>query len=64
VPLAQPATLDILHSTVIHDPDRETFERRLRVLARASTDDGTSVGVKAFVAKVLLEAWHAAQHSA
>jgi hypothetical protein len=62
VPLAQAATLDILHSTVLHNPDPATFEARLRVLARASTDDGTSVGVRAFVAKVLLDAWHEAQH--
>jgi hypothetical protein len=61
VPLAQAATLDLLHSTVLHDPDVETFENRLRVLARASTADGTSVGLKAFAAKVLLDAWRQAQ---
>jgi hypothetical protein len=64
VPLAQAATLELLHSTVLHDPDVETFETRLRVLARASTADGTSVGLKAFAAKVLLDAWNEAQHSA
>jgi hypothetical protein len=63
VPLAQAATLEILHSTVMKDPDGPTFEARLRVLSRASTDDGTSVGVAAFVAKVLLDAWQEAQHA-
>jgi hypothetical protein len=62
VPLAHAATLDILHSTVLSEPDRATFEARLRVLARASTADGTSVGLRAFVAKVLLDAWLEAQH--
>jgi hypothetical protein len=63
VPLAQAATLEILHSTVMNDPDAAAFEARLRVLARASTADGTSVGVAAFVAKVLLDAWQEAQLS-
>jgi hypothetical protein len=63
VPLAQAATLEILHSTVMNDPDGPTFEARLRVLAKATTADGTSVGVKSFVAKVLLDAWHEAQQS-
>ncbi len=61
VPLAQTATLEILHSTVMNDPDGPTFENRLRVLARATTADGTTVGIAAFVAKVLLDAWHEAQ---
>ena len=61
VPLAQAATLEILHSTVMKDPDAPTFEARLRVLSRATTDDGTSVGIAAFVAKVLLDAWLEAQ---
>jgi len=63
VPLAQSATLEILHSTVMNDPDGPTFENRLRVLSRATTEDGTSVGIAAFVAKVLLDAWHEAQLS-
>jgi hypothetical protein len=61
LPLAQAATLEILHSTVMKDPDGPTFEARLRVLASASTDDGTSVGAAAQVAQVLLDAWYEAQ---
>ena len=61
LPLAQAATLEILHSTVMKDPDGPTFEARLRVLAGASSADGTSVGAAAQVAQVLLEAWHEAQ---
>jgi hypothetical protein len=61
LPTAQAATLEILHSTVMKDPDGPTFEARLRVLASASTADGTSVGAAAQVAHVLLEAWRQAQ---
>jgi len=63
VPLAQAATLEILHSTVMKDPDGATFETRLRVLARATTEDGVDLGITGFVAKVLLDAWQQAQHS-
>jgi hypothetical protein len=61
LPSAQAATLEILHSTVMKDPDGPTFEARLRVLATASADDGTTVGAAARVAQVLLEAWRQAQ---
>ena len=64
LPSAQAATLEILHSTVMKDPDGPTFEARLRVLAAASADDGTSVGAAARVAQVLLEAWRQAQREA
>jgi hypothetical protein len=50
--------LEILHSTVMKDPDGPTFEARLRVLAGASHADGTSVGAASQVAQVLLEAWN------
>ena len=62
LPSAQAATLEILHSTVMKDPDGPTFEARLRVLAAASADDGSAVGAAARVAQVLLEAWRQAQH--
>ena len=61
LPNAQAATLEILHSTVMKDPDGPTFEARLRVLAAASADDGSAVGAAARVAQVLLEAWRQAQ---
>jgi hypothetical protein len=61
LPSAQAATLEILHSTVMKDPDGPTFEARLRVLAAASADDGSAVGAAARVAQVLLEAWRQAQ---
>ena len=61
LPSAQAATLEILHSTVMMDPDGPTFEARLRVLAAASADDGSAVGAAARVAQVLLEAWRQAQ---
>ena len=64
LPSAQAATLEILHSTVMKDPDGPTFEARLRVLATASADDGTTVGAAARVAQVLLEAWRQAQREA
>ena len=63
VPSAQAATLEILHSTVMKDPDAQTFEARLRVLALASADDGTSVAAAAQVAQVLLDAWQEAQQA-
>jgi hypothetical protein len=57
VPAAQAAVLEILHSTVMKDPDGPTFEARLAVLAAASDADGSTVGAAAQVAQVLLEAW-------
>ncbi len=60
-PTAQAASLEILHSTVMKDPDGPTFEARLRVLASASAADGQHVGAAAQVAQVLLDAWHASQ---
>ncbi|TMF04415.1 MAG: hypothetical protein E6I52_05040 [Chloroflexi bacterium] len=63
VPSAQAATLEILHSTVMKDPDAQTFEARLRVLASASADDGTSMAAAARVAQVLLDAWQEAQQA-
>ncbi len=60
VPLAQAATLEILHSTVMKDPDASTFEARLKVLAGATPEDGTSLSAAAQVARVLLEAWYEA----
>lgn len=61
LPLAQAATLEILHSTVMKDPDGPTFEARLRVLAGASPADGSTVGAASQVARVLLDAWLQAQ---
>jgi hypothetical protein len=60
MPTAQAAVLEILHSTVMKDPDGPTFEARLKVLAGASHADGTAVGAAAQVAQVLLDAWTAA----
>ena len=57
VPTAQAAVLEILHSTIMKDPDGPTFEARLRVLAAASHADGTAVGAASQVAQVLLDAW-------
>jgi hypothetical protein len=57
LPTAQAAVLEILHSTVMKDPDAPTFEARLRVLAGASHADGMSVGAASQVAQVLLDAW-------
>ena len=64
LPLAQAATLEILHSTVMKDPDGATFEARLRTLASASPADGNVIGAAAQVARVLLDAWHEAQAEA
>jgi hypothetical protein len=61
LPTAQAATLEILHSTVMKDPDGPTFEARLRVLASASQADGTSIGAASKVAQVLLDAWQEAR---
>jgi len=61
VPTAQAATLEILHSTVMKDPDGPTFEARLRVLASASAADGKALGAASQVAQVLLDAWTQAQ---
>jgi hypothetical protein len=55
LPQAQAATLEILHSTVMKDPDGPTFEARLRLLACA--EDGSQASAAAQVAQVLLEAW-------
>jgi hypothetical protein len=64
VPTAQAATLEILHSTVMKDPDGPTFEARLTLLAGAGPADGHHVGAAAQVAQVLLDAWHEAQAEA
>ena len=64
LPLAQAATLEILHSTVMKDPDGPTFEARLRTLAAATPEDGNVIGAAAQVARVLLDAWHQAQAEA
>ena len=61
LPPAQAAALEILHSTVMNDPDEETFEARLRLLAGANEADGRSVAAAAQVARVLLDAWLQAQ---
>ncbi len=61
IPVAQAATLEILHSTVMKDPDGATFEARLRVLAGASSADGAQLGAAAQVAQVLLDAWQQSQ---
>jgi hypothetical protein len=61
VPAAQAAVLEILHSTVMKDPDGPTFEARLRVLAGASQADGSSVAAASRVAQVLLDAWQQAR---
>jgi hypothetical protein len=63
-PAAQAATLEILHSTVMKDPDGPAFEARLKVLASASAEDGSQVGAAARVAQVLLDAWREAQAEA
>ncbi len=61
LPQAQAATLEILHSTIMKDPDGATFEARLKVLAAAGPEDGSTLGAAAQVAHVLLEAWLHAQ---
>jgi hypothetical protein len=61
LPAAQAASLEILHSTIMKDPDGPTFEARLRVLTGAGDADGQAVGAAARVAQVLLEAWQEAQ---
>jgi hypothetical protein len=63
LPSAQAATLEILHSTVMKDPDAPTFEARLRVLASATADDGSEVAAAAQVAQVLLDAWREAREA-
>jgi hypothetical protein len=57
LPAAQAATLEILHSTIMKDPDGPTFEARLKVLATADEADGRSLAAAARVAQVLLDAW-------
>jgi hypothetical protein len=64
LPAAQAATLEILHSTVMKDPDGPAFEARLKVLAAASSADGSAVDAAAQVAQVLLHAWQQAQSNA
>ena len=64
LPTAQAATLEILHSTVMNDPDGPTFEARLRLLAAASHADGAAVGAASQVAQVLLDEWKLAQDQA
>jgi hypothetical protein len=64
LPQAQAATLEILHSTVMKDPDGPTFEARLKVLASASAADGSTMAAAAQVAGVLLDAWYDAQAEA
>ena len=64
LPLAQAATLEILHSTVMKDPDGPTFEARLWVLASATRADGSALGAAAQVAQVLLDEWHQVQAEA
>jgi hypothetical protein len=61
LPSAQAASLEILHSTIMSDPDGPTFEARLKVLAATNDADGRSVAAAGRVAQVLLEAWHEAQ---
>lgn len=61
LPQAQAATLEILHSTIMKDPDGPTFETRLKLLAAAGAQDGNRLGAAAQVAQVLLEAWQAAR---
>ena len=57
LPPAQAAALEILHSTVMKDPDALTFEARLRTLASADSQDGRTVAAASQVARVLLDAW-------
>lgn len=57
LPTAQAASLEILHSTIMNDPDGPTFEARLRVLGTANEQDGRTVAAAAQVAQVLLDAW-------
>jgi hypothetical protein len=61
LPAAQAATLEILHSTIMKDPDGATFEARLRTLAGTGDADGRSVAAAGRVAQVLLDAWHEEQ---
>jgi len=61
LPAAQAASLEILHSTIMNDPDGPTFEGRLKVLATADDADGRTVAAAGRVAKVLLDAWQEAQ---
>ena len=64
LPTAQAATLEILHSTVMNDPDAPTFEARLKLLAAAGPADGQHLGAASQVALVLLDAWRQAQAEA
>ncbi len=60
-PAAQAATLEILHSTIMNDPDAATFESRLCLLASTGEQDGQRVAAAGRVARVLRDAWHEAQ---
>jgi hypothetical protein len=57
LPQAQAATLEILHSTVMKDPDGPAFEAGLKRLAAGSPEDGSEAAAAARVAQVLLDAW-------
>jgi hypothetical protein len=58
LPVAQAASLEILHSTIMDDLDAEAFERKLATLAASGVaNGGAPVGAAAQVAKVLLEGW-------
>ena len=63
LPAAQAATLEILHSTIMKDPDGPTFAARLKVLATAGEADGRSLAAASRVAQVLLDAWQETQDS-
>lgn len=63
LPQAQAATLEILHSTVMKNPDAATFEARLKMLASATPADGAQMAAAAQVAQVLLDAWLQAQQT-
>jgi hypothetical protein len=57
-PAAQAASLAMLHSTIMDDPDAEAFERKLVALVAGGTTNGNvPAGAEAQVAKVLLEGW-------
>ena len=57
IPAAQRASLEILHTTIMHDLDAATFEARLRDLADSSGAANGTGRMAAQVAQVLLAAW-------
>jgi hypothetical protein len=57
IPAAQAASLEILHSTILKDPDAPTFEAQLRSLAGAAATGEAPPGGAPDVARVLLDAW-------